>query len=830
MKRFFVFFYFILPLLAQGAPDKWEELPATYELNSGETKQIDVMVDKNKNFYNKSGFTYSTNGSSPSTLILQPDTTTSISSFYNESTIKINPNSQLQIHFTNTNFISNANSSYAVSKGASLQVLGKEFTSYGGGIYNQGTMELNLSSSFNNVINKNGTQIQVSQLTNNGGTLTINTPKFNNGDTANGIGSQGVFETTNGATSTIIVTKEFNNFGYIYKILNGQISGDKNLDAISTINISNQSTLTIQSGNVYNGGTIKNSIYDDSGAGAINIDDSKLIIQQALFSEGAGKTLNAASASNAVRSQIHLKNHSTLQVGTDFTNGKYSDILLYDGSQIEVGNTFESTSGSRIFFSGDSVQYGKIQAKDIKVKDATLKFFKGSARPNKPYTFLQASNSLEFDNTLLSLHEVTAEDGSTNQFYQVSIAQKDNALTITFIDTTAGKKLSEIIAEQTPLTSNEATIIDAIDTISTQGHLNGLDIRNLGNAQIKDMSVNIQEGIATFAHSKDVLTQSRFDTIRASVFDRMIASQSQPIVLSALPRYASNTIALPNSTPQSDYISQAYPRPIPAAKNNSVYASLLGAYQTNTTTKGYSYGINAGIDKKFTPYLFLGLYTGYIASNAQFTTLSTRTHSFQLGAYMRAYQPIGHIGLETDTILGYDYGASQANKTITIATNSYAQHTPYATHAFNLLVQSGPKFDIFHTHTIKPYLGVNLYYEINHKAQERGVFESEYLFKNHFYTRLIAGIEYRKYMERGYFFIRPAFAYTVYSNLKNIEVLFLNNTLTIPTPPKEHFASVTMGGEIPFSKQFLIHLNASMQASTQKSFVIGGSAALKYVF
>ncbi|WP_180763044.1 autotransporter outer membrane beta-barrel domain-containing protein [Helicobacter sp. 11S02596-1] len=802
-------------------------MPSSETLKSGETKTIEVVGKTGTNgknyLYNSGNFTYATSGSGDSVLTIKPKTT--LEAFYNNANITIKQNSKLILQLTNTNFIMDRNASYQIQKNAELEASGKEFTIYSGTLLNHGKMALSFSDSINNNF-KSGSK----GIINDGGILNITTKTFHNGRADIGSGSYGVFETMNAGTTTINASDKFRNFGYIFKIFDGQIVSDKNPNAISILKASLKATLTINGGDVYNGGDIeytadpsssaKHHYY--SGVGYILADNATITIEKNLTSKGAGALLN--DASEAIYSQIAVSNGGTICIGENFTNAIYSDIFVGNGGSIEVGGSFTSGANTHITFSGGAKGYGSIQANTIDITGANLIFYKGSAKTDTAYTFLKATTSLTYDNSILGIQNALAQDGSINLFYQAFIEKTNNELKLTFQDKTGGKGVSEIISQSTRLGNNERIIIDAIDK---QKPLGDFDIRNFSISQIKGVASSIEKNIQDFATHKNALIKTGFQAAKTSVMNRMMKVQSLIPSPQSSPRYATNTIS-PYSTQsnRTDFIPQLIAFPSrQALEPNALYASILGAYQKNTAGAGYDYGFNAGYDRVLSKNLFLGLYGGYVAGDLAFDSLEIQTRTIQMGAYAR----FNTAFIETDMILSYSNTYSRATKTISLVLHTDSSDLKYSTQAFDYLIQSGPKI-IFGTDIIKPFIGFNALYEQNNPLKENGPLGSEYLFQNDFYIGAIAGMEYRKYANGGYFFIQPSIEYTLHSNLKSTQVIFLNNTLSIPAPAKENFFSLLTGGEFHLNRNFLININASIKGSMQETFIATGSASLKFIF
>lgn len=538
--------------------------------------------------------------------------------------------------------------------------------------------------------------------------------------------------------------------------------------------------------------------------------------------------------------------YSTLFSFGNVTNKTGGEIHL-KSVYFSVNGSFISEAGSKLYLSGIDIQgdYAHILATDtINIQGASLYFSKGNAKANTPYEFLTATASLQYDSSLLGIKNVLSDDGTLNEFYEAVIEASDDGkkLKVTFEakenvdiqDNIEKTTIAKIPGIADKYTSDEIALIDAF---SKENPIPGFDIKTLGTNQIKTISKNISDGLQSYTHSKDAALSTGFEAIKTNLFARMIGGGNSPSVshrsailpYSSSVHYAANT-AKSNypATKASDYTQSdviAY-APNTNSKDNNLYVNLLGALQTSPGGYGYNYGLSVGYDRNFDDKLFVGVYLAYIGGSLSFDTLSTQTQGFEAGVYARFKTSI----FETDMILNQGYAYNKTHKNITILTDTYSTYSHYGTQSYDLLLQSGPRFD-FGKNTIKPYIGLNINLntggDIDEDAQ---ALASSYHFKDNLYLSESIGIEYKRLFKQGYFFIRPSYEANIWSNASETQVLFLNNTISIAIPPKEMFGSVLLGGEVAINNSLLFNLNASAKASNQKTFIATGMASLKYVF
>ncbi|MDO7253293.1 autotransporter outer membrane beta-barrel domain-containing protein [Helicobacter cappadocius] len=820
MRKSIVPLCFVYFLSAQ----EWENFPmGTTALSSGDslTIQANGTTDlRGNNLYNLKNFTYKTNGSASSTLTVNVNS--AVKTFYNRGSIDILENSNLILN-TSTNFAPDMGSSINISKNASLQATGAEFTSTGGILINRGRTTLNFPTINIKASGNMG-------FLNDGGILEIDANYLFNGRTAEGIGAYGVFETTNSGTSTINLKSGYlSNFGYLYDIysFSGKADGKTSTNTISILKSNSKATLIINGGDVLNGGDVgeafgSSSTRYRSGAGYIIADDGNIKIQKNLTSQGAGSHLSQSNISDIVRSKIQAINNGVIEIAGNFTNKSYSDIYLNNTGQINIAGSFISNSNTNIYFSGNTSGYGIINAKSIEITNANIFLYKGNAKTDTSYIFLKATDSLAYNHSILGEKDAISEDGSVSLFYKLLVEDKGKTLEVTFKEIPYSGDLSDIISQTTDISQNEKGIIDGFDE---KKPIDDFDIKNLSAIQIKNLAKNIQSGMETFVHNKNNLSQLRFQASSSEVFNRMIRSHSVLSSNKSLTKYALNSIDT-----RATYRTDAGLPSIYSKENdltNSIYISILGGYQKITSGYGYGYGVNIGYDKLINENLFLGSYVGYNKNDLDLDVVKIQSDNLQIGIYGQANFSI----FQTDIILGYDYSNSKSIKDISILSKIYSNNAGYNTNSFNGLFQIGIPFN-FSSNIIKPYIGLATNINHNTHVNEKGnALASQYLFGTEMWIRGIIGVEYIKYFQNaGYFFIRPSMQYTFYNNQKNTEVIFLGNTLNISALPAEHFGNILTGAQIPINESLFINLNLSLSASTNKTFMSIGSASVKFLF
>lgn len=821
MRKSFLLFCFV-PFLSA---DEWVNFPSNIALNGGEnitTITTGQMGTGGIYLYNY-GFTYTTNGATSSTLTIKPKSP--LRTFYNYGSLNVLANSNLILDL-GTTFTVEKSSSYNIATNASLKATGNEFTMYGGRFINEGNTTLNFPTL---TINSS----QTDALINNGGRLEINVDDLLNGRTALGVGAYGIFETTRSGTTIVNINPSqsgvLSNFGYVYKYNDNKSTfGGKELNAISIVKSTLGGNLIINGGDVLNGGDVtrsygSGSTYYDSGAGYIIADNAKIQIQKNLTSQGAGSYLNALNTSDIVRSKISAINGGIITVGGNFINKSYSDIYLNNAGQINVGGNFSSDENTNIYFGGSSTSYGKIEAKNVQITNANIFLYKGNAKIDTSYTFINATNLLKYNNSILGEKEAISEDGSVNAFYKIFVENVGNTLKVTFKEIPYSGNISDIISKETDLNQNEKNIIDGFDE---RKPIDGFDIKNLSATQIKNIAQNIQSGMSSFVNHKNTLTELRFQASKLQVFNRMIKSHSLISSKKPLYHYAMNSAyksPYRNDVNLNSNIRDIFQNQI---HQNSIYASVLGGYQKNTYGSGYVYGLNIGYDRALNENLFLGSYIGYGKESSDTNMVKIQSDNLQLGIYTQANLSI----FQLEGILGYDYSIAKSKKDISILSNVYFNEANYNTHSFDALLQVGPRF-FFGSQVIKPYVGANLNIIKNAPVTENGsTLSSQYLFDTTVALNGNVGIEYIKYFTNGYFFIRPCIQYTFYNSFKETQVIFLGNTLVISALPKELFGNLLAGLEVPINENFSINANLSLRTSMDKDFMAIGNASVKFLF
>ncbi|PAF53915.1 hypothetical protein BKH42_04060 [Helicobacter sp. 13S00482-2] len=747
-----------------------DKFPATFDAKGNRSCILVGNDGSSLPISNEENFTY-TNGMY--SLTIQKNPNSKAQEFYNQGTITASEVS-LSIDMLDVDFFLMEGASYKTTD-AGLTLNGKDFYSQGGS-FEIGKENMNLN--FGDFINMSGTT---------------------------------KISLTGDASMFIRLTGDFSNQS---KLL---IEGEK------------KAFIRIQGGDFYNG--VNHSSGQTYFSGSLILNNTRLFIEKNLYSEGVD---------DSDRSKIEINNDAYLSISGNLYNGPYSDIInngfylsvsgdlnnqgnMYIKGLTYIAGNFISQAGSKLYFIGsdNGTSAGRsLNANAINIKGALVYFLKGTAPINIPYYFLTSTNgSVQYDATLLGKQDVLSEDGSINEFYE--------AIVETSSDSVKTLKVTFKIKENNNI-SNQGEI-NIINIFGTQNPIPGFDIKNLSMNQIRKISKNINDGLEYYSHHKDTSLHSGFEAIKANVFSRMIGegrgistfnnARSSLLPYNPSAHYASNDDNATNTI-------NAFKQAIKTQKSNNLYMNVLGSFQSFSEGYGYNYGLSVGYDRNFDDKLFVGAYLAYVGGKQNFDVLSTLTQGFEMGLYGRFNTSI----LETDVVFNQGYAYNKSTKTITILSDTYNTHSNYGSNMFNILFQTGPKF-IFGKNSIKPYFGLSLdFYTGNDITEDSNTFASSYHFKDSLYVGQSIGIEYKRILKNGYIFIKPSYEGNIFSNNAQSQVVFLNNTISIATSPKEKFASLLLGGETVFNHFLLLNASLSTKFSNQKTFIATGMLSLKYVF
>lgn len=833
-----IIFLVFTSTIAFGA--NWQGVLQNQTLNSGDntTILIDDHPGNNSSSYwqvtANNGFVYSTNGDSASYLTLRQSDLSKKVEFYDcyQSTcrdIYINNNSHLTIdfkdssHYNGSKIIISQNASYT-ENGARFRTDSSVSGSYGY-ILNKGTATLNFSDY---ILFSNGLS-----LINDGGTININTPNLYNGVNGRYYGVFGIMNLINNSTTTIngdvsSISGNLTSFG-----INGSRTSH-NTDKQSEINL-DSSTLTIN-GALKNGGTSQEGRLDVFvyGTGIVNLNNG-ILNATSLSStgvEGGGRVFY---------SYVNVENNSSLRISNNFENKQYSNILV-DSSIIDVGGKFSSGANTTITFGGTGASYGKIKANEIDINGANVNIqLRANGITSGQYTIFEATTSLLHSLTLGN-QNIYSNDGSINIFYSANLSSSGNSIKLDI-----NEQQIDNVGDKVGLNGNAQTIINSLYNTNDANATSAL--KSLGVGEINSLGNNIDKLISSFVNK----TSRAYDVGKNSIQNRMlkrisgIASNSGADYV----RLASNEYhhkyavsstdfadsIVVDSTSKDKYIASnraIYPRSIGSTKSkstnsisSSLYAGILGGYLSNDLAKGFNYGFNVGYDLYISDVL-VGIYGSYIMENLKDSALlGIKSDTIQFGGYLRYTNP----NFEIDILANYNMYNNKLNHSLMLGNSRFDTSASYKNNAINAYLTAGPLIN-FGSNSFKFFVGVDYTYNLNNDIIQKGFLQSTYSMNNTMYLDGIIGIEYRSYFssDDGYLFIRPEVQIPIFSNAKDVDIVFLTTPLTYKVYNDEIFGSIMLGGEGKINDFSFIALSGVFKASNKKSIIANGMANIRFIF
>ena len=351
IKAIFLMGFFTIPNLYA---ETWKGTFGTTNkvLNAGVSEEItmgkqDGVRGNNFGYNDRSHFSYSTNGTTSSTLTLKADSTLSDLQFYLEGGMNVGSLSNLTIDYgsiggrngVNNGF--NHSGSLSIDSNASFSIKNVGAYVMRGSINNSGTLNLQASKSIKNV----------GKIINNGGDITFNAEYW-----------------ANEAYVSSFYTSLSETYGELV-INRGKVVFEKNLynTGVQKLNTSGiaRSKVILNGGEIEVKGAWENGGYaasGKSGAGELIGRGGKITIH----GKFTNKVDSGYNSSYVVRSLVDLED--TIFVAQNISNESNSDILLSGSAKMTTSGIFESKKDSSITFIGTQNGFGSIEAGTLKLE------------------------------------------------------------------------------------------------------------------------------------------------------------------------------------------------------------------------------------------------------------------------------------------------------------------------------------------------------------------------------------------------------------------------------------------------------------------------------
>ncbi|EAJ1261120.1 autotransporter outer membrane beta-barrel domain-containing protein [Campylobacter lari] len=265
---------------------------------------------------------------------------------------------------------------------------------------------------------------------------------------------------------------------------------------------------------------------------------------------------------------------------------------------------------------------------------------------------------------------------------------------------------------------------------------------------------------------------------------------------------------------------------------NSVWSNAFGGANMIGSENDFVYGITLGIDRQFTDAVFFGAYLTYADSKLNYNSISQDADNLQFGAYSRIAN--GQHEFDIKTYAQFSWTDQERFLNGTSNKSDYTQTFLGASGAY------GYVFDFSDNFSIKPLIGLNLYYGKTPDYTESGVWAQKVYSMDSFAASAELGAEFRKFFNDGsYFYITPKIEQFFAMSGNNFKARFTGSDMNYHVAGAEKdktFGKILIGSNIGITDKFTIDLSVGAKQilgnkddNTDETYLTG-NIGLKYSF
>ena len=821
IKAIFLMGFFTIPNLYT---ETWKGTFGNHnvDLKASEQKEVTIVssnVNSNRgnNFgYNdRSHFSYSTNGTTSSTLTLKADSSMNNLQFYLEGGMSIGKLSNLIIDYAKASSGGSPNTflqTSSINIAGSFSIRLVDTYSIQGEINVDSNGRLNIEAK-NSI--RNGYQNGEAKIINDGGEISLGGVFYNNSNYvvssySTTVKDFGVVENNKGK---IIFTSDVYNTG---------VRHIKTTEVESAKIINNGGEIEIR-GNLENGGGYNLASFDSgfsdgqAGIGYIIGTGGSIKINGNLVSKAQEPNNNSfypdsPKFDQEVRSKIDLTD-TTLSAANIYNEAR-SDILLSGSAKMTTSGTFESKKDSSITFIGTQNGFGSIEAGTLKLDGEENYQIRVLKKTNDYKYFIASGTSV----TGLTEGEIEIKDanGNKSDLYKAKLVKETNNtkeswyIKLTKLPATPNAPSKP---DQTP--SDDDIFGDII--FVTQDSLNKANDALNNQASILN---TIPQNIDIFMGWTTMLDRS---TVMLS---KALSSNTKPISIALLKK--AQKLANKGQINPQEYRSDAYTNSIiqleSPYKKASFYANIMGGINGYKNSLGYGYGVNLGFDGYGSDDFFGGVFLSLERYDIKAQDLRLDSIHYRLGSYMRARAS----KVEFDGLLEYIYAPSEYKRVLPINGISTYSDASYHTQALDAQLRIGPRFG--GDSSFKPYMGVLLEYYHTPSFKESGGLNLD-VSKNAFlHLSGILGFEYRKLFDASSLYLAlEAVSGAIIAGDKYLSLTRNNTTIDFKNA-NNTYGNFILGGNIFINETFSLHLSLNTKASLSGFYGVNAIFGGKVLF
>nr|WP_257943573.1 autotransporter outer membrane beta-barrel domain-containing protein [Campylobacter lari]MCR6543322.1 autotransporter outer membrane beta-barrel domain-containing protein [Campylobacter lari] len=265
---------------------------------------------------------------------------------------------------------------------------------------------------------------------------------------------------------------------------------------------------------------------------------------------------------------------------------------------------------------------------------------------------------------------------------------------------------------------------------------------------------------------------------------------------------------------------------------NSVWANAFGGANMIGSDSEGVYGTTIGIDRQFNDAIFFGAYLTYADSQLNHNSLNQDSNNLQLGLYSRIAN--GQHEFDIKTYAQFSFADQERFLNGTSNKSDFTQTYLGASGSY------GYVFDFSDNFSIKPLIGLNLYYSHTPDYTENGLWAQKVYSMDSFAASAELGAEFRKFFNGGsYFYVTPKIEQFFAMSGDNFKARFTGSDFSYNVAGAEKdktFGKILIGSNISVTDRFSIDLSVGAKQilgnkddNTDETYITG-NIGVKYSF
>ncbi|EAI4441491.1 autotransporter outer membrane beta-barrel domain-containing protein [Campylobacter lari] len=265
---------------------------------------------------------------------------------------------------------------------------------------------------------------------------------------------------------------------------------------------------------------------------------------------------------------------------------------------------------------------------------------------------------------------------------------------------------------------------------------------------------------------------------------------------------------------------------------NSVWANAFGGANIIGSESEGVYGTTIGIDRQFSDAIFFGAYLTYADSQLNHNSLNQDSNNLQLGLYSRITN--GQHEFDIKSYAQFSFADQER------FVNGSVQKSDFTQTYLGASGNYGYVFDFSDSFSIKPLIGLNLYYSHTPDYTENGLWAQKVYSMDSFAASAEIGAEFRKFFDGGsYFYVTPKIEQFFAMSGDDFKGRFTGSDFSYNVAGAEKdktFGKILIGSNISVTDRFSIDLSVGAKQilgnkddNTDETYLTG-NIGVKYSF